>query len=113
MRRVETTSGFRAVLAKAVGHASDPDYREELSIWSGRHASTAGVPARNAPVSVPEARVPGRLFAGPALDQPTGTDPADDNAVLLCLRTARDDDLSRLRAGEAPRGPGSGPRSPR
>ncbi|MBB2770971.1 MULTISPECIES: hypothetical protein [Mycolicibacterium] len=70
MRRVETTSAFRA-------------------------------PARNAPVSVPEARVPGRLFAGPALDQPAEADPADDNAVLLSLGTAGDDDLSRLRAGEA------------
>lgn len=102
MRRVETTSGFRAVLTKAVwDHASDPDYREESSVWSGRHASTVGVPARNVPVSVPEARVPGRLFAGPALDQPAETDSADDNAVLLALGTAGDDDLSRLRAGEA------------
>ncbi|KUI33912.1 NAD(P)H nitroreductase [Mycobacterium sp. IS-1496] len=102
MRRVETTAGFRDIVAKAVWeHASDPHYREELSMWSGRHASTAGVPARNTPLSEPRARVPGRLFAGTALDQPAGADPADDNAVLFALGTAADDDLARLRAGEA------------
>lgn len=102
MRRVETTTDFRAVVAKAVWeHASDPDYRDELAVRSGRHASTAGVPARNTPLSDPRARVPGRLFADAALDQPTGADPADDNAVLFALGTAGDDDLARLRAGEA------------
>ncbi|KUI25776.1 NAD(P)H nitroreductase [Mycobacterium sp. IS-1742] len=102
MRRVEPTTDFRAVVAQAVWeHVSDPDYRDELSLWSGRHASTAGVPARSIPVSVPEARVPGRLFVGAALDQPADAGPADDNAVLLALGTATDDELARLRAGEA------------
>lgn len=102
MRRVETDPAFRAVVARAVWeHATDRDYLDELSMWSGRHASTAGVPARNTPVSVPAAAVPGRLFAGTALDQPADVDPADDGAVLLALGTAEDDELARLRAGEA------------
>lgn len=102
MRRVETNAAFRAVVAKAVwDHVTDRDYLDELSVWSGRHASTAGVPARNTPHSVPDSAIPGRLFAGTALEQPPGIDPADDDAVLLALGTAGDDELARLRAGEA------------
>lgn len=102
MRRVETTPHFRDVVAQAVWeHVCDRDYLGELSMWSGRYASTAGVPARNTPASVPQAAIPGRLFAGAALDQPSGTSPSDDNAVLLALGTETDDTLARLRAGEA------------
>ncbi len=41
----------------------------------------AGVPARNAPQSDPTIPIPGRLFAGPGLAQPSGVSPADDNAA--------------------------------
>jgi nitroreductase len=102
MRRVEATPHFRAIVAQAVReHASDREYLQELSVWSGRHASTAGVPAHNTPAAVSSAPVPGRLFAGAALNQPAGAEPADDNAVLLALGTATDDTVARLRAGEA------------
>jgi hypothetical protein len=102
MRRAEPTSHFREIVAQAVWeHASDRDYLGELSMWSGRYASTAGVPARNTPASVPRAAIPGRLFAGAALGQPSGASPTDDNAVLLALGTETDDTLARVRAGEA------------
>lgn len=102
MRRVETSPKFRAVLAQAVWqHVNDAEYLAELTTWSGRYASTAGVPARSVPESNPVAAVPGRLFAGASLEQPTDTAPTDDNGVLLALGTATDDTPARLRAGEA------------
>ncbi|MET0474504.1 MAG: nitroreductase family protein [Mycobacterium sp.] len=102
MRHVEPSSGIRAVLVQAVWrHATDPDYLEELTTWSGRYGSTAGVPARNTPASDPNSPIPGRLFAGTALAQPLEASPDDDHAVLLALGTRDDDDVARLRAGEA------------
>lgn len=102
MRRVDPSTELRAAIAQAVWrHATDPEYLGELTVWSGRHRSTAGVPARNTPPSDARSPVPGRLFAGPALSQPSGAEPADDHGVLLALGTADDDDLARLRAGEA------------
>lgn len=102
MRRVDPSTELRAALAQAVWrHATNPDYLGELTIWSGRHGSTAGVPARNTPESDPKSPVPGRLFAGATLAQPPETVPGDDHGVLLALGTAEDDDVARLRAGEA------------
>lgn len=100
--RVEDVTGLKEVVAQAVrSHADDRDYLIELAEWSGRHASPAGVPARNTPASDPTAALPGRVFAGTVLTQPPDTTPADDNAVVLALGTHDDDDLARLRAGEA------------
>lgn len=102
MRSVEPTTSLRAALAQAVWlHATDSEYLDELSTWSGRYAATAGVPARSAPASNPESPMPSRLFAGAALAQPPDTSAKDDHGVLLALGTATDDDLARLRAGEA------------
>lgn len=102
MRRLDPTTGLRAALAQAVWeHASDDEYLSELAAWSGRHASVAGVPARNTPASDPNSPVPGRLFAGTALAQPPDASADDDGGVLLVLGTVADDDLARLRAGEA------------
>ena len=41
------------------------------------------------------------MFAATALSQPSETTAADDNAVAPALLGTRDDDLTRLRAGEA------------
>ncbi|MCW2515451.1 MAG: hypothetical protein JWR11_4493 [Mycobacterium sp.] len=102
MRRIEPTPDLRLALAQAVWqHATDRQYLDELTTWSGRYASIAGVPARSTPASNPNSPVPGRLFAGAALAQPPEVAPEDDHGVLLALGTASDDDLSRLRAGEA------------
>lgn len=102
MRRVEASTAFRAVLAQAVWqHGHDEEYLHELTTWSGRYASTAGVPARSAPESDPDASVPGRIFARAALAQtPDGT-PDHDRGVVLALGTAEDDTTARLLAGEA------------
>lgn len=102
LRQVDALDRLRAIVAKAVRqHAGDHDYLTELTTWSGRHASEAGVPARNTPASDPTAMIPGRVFAGPALAQPPEATAADDRAVVLALGTAADDQLARLRAGEA------------
>ena len=102
VRRVDALAKLRAIVAKAVWqHATDHDYLTELTTWSGREGSVAGVPARSTPPSDPTAAIPGRLFAGPSLAQPPGATAAEDNAVVLALGTEADDQLARLRAGEA------------
>src|ERR1700739_3062224 len=102
LRQVEALPRLQHIVAQAVWrHATDHDYLTELTTWSGRYASLAGVPARNVPQSDPTAPLPARLFAGPALAQPCGIDPGDDAAVVLALGTKDDGPLARLRAGEA------------
>lgn len=82
-------------------HATNRDYLVELARWSGRYGSRAGVPAHSTTEHDCGATVPGRIFAGPALAQPPGASPADDNAVILVLGSDADDRLAQLRAGEA------------
>ena len=102
VRQVESLPKLRRIVAQAVRqHATDQDYLTELTAWSGRHASVAGVPARSTPESDPTALIPGRVFAAPELAQPADTPSADDNAVVLAIGTTDDDQLARLRAGEA------------
>lgn len=102
MLRVEDVSELTVVMQHAVRrHADDDAYLHELTQWSGRHGSLAGVPARNIPAPDPAAKVPGRVFAGTALSQPPDATAATDNAVVLTLGTRDDDELARLRAGEA------------
>src|SRR6201993_1420242 len=102
LRQVEALPRLQHIVAQAVWrHATDHDYLTELTTWSGRYASLAGVPARNGPESDPKAPLPPRLFAGPVLPQPDDTEPVDDNAVVLALGTKDDSMLARLRAGEA------------
>jgi len=102
LRQVESLPRLQNIVAQAVWrHATDHDYLTELTTWSGRYASYAGVPARNTPGSDPTAPMPPRLFAGPVLAQPPETESVEDNAVVLALGTKDDGTLSRLRAGEA------------
>ncbi|HYB35827.1 MAG TPA: NAD(P)H nitroreductase [Mycobacterium sp.] len=102
LRQIESLPRLQNIVAQAVWrHATDRDYLTELTTWSGRYASLAGVPARSTPEPDPTAPVPPRLFAGPALAQPPDTDAADDNSVVLALGTKDDSTLARLRAGEA------------
>ena len=101
LRRVgELDSLKNLVFQAAMRHAMDYDYMAELATWSGRYGATAGVPARSTPESEPAATIPGRAFAGAVLAQTAEVDPAEDNAVVIALGTAADDDVSRLRAGE-------------
>lgn len=102
MRRIEPDDDFRAILERATRqHGEDVGYLSELAAWSGRYGAVAGVPARNTPAPEPNSPVPGRIFAGTALSQPTESTAADDHGVLLALGTAADDVVARLRAGEA------------
>ncbi|QUR66746.1 Acg family FMN-binding oxidoreductase [Mycobacterium spongiae] len=102
LRQVDSLDAMRRIVAQAVGdHAANDDYVRELTAWSGRYSSVAGVPARSAPRSEPAAPIPGRVFAGPGLAQPSGVAPTEDSAALLALGTENDDRLARLRAGEA------------
>ncbi len=89
------------VLDSVARHASDADYLAELSAWSGRYGSVAGVPARNTPAPNSSAAIPARAFAGPALQSGPGDDGESEGSVVVALGTESDDDLARLRAGEA------------
>ena len=102
LRQVDLIPRLNAIVAESVSHhAQDGEYLAELNAWSGRHGSVAGVPARNTPDPDPQSPIPARVFAGPSLSQPPATPPDEDNAVVLVLGTEGDDELARLRAGEA------------
>lgn len=93
----------RAVLVAAFAwaaeqHHGDSDYRSELSVWSGRHATPDGVPARNA---VPVAEDPlTREFAVATQSEAVVRDMTEGGSLLL-VHTHADDRLSWLHAGEA------------
>lgn len=100
LRRVDALTNLKRLIADAARrHAADYEYLSELSTWSGRYASTSGVPARSTPEPDEIAAWPARAFAGAALTQTP--DGVDDNAVVVALGTADDDELAWLRAGEA------------
>ncbi len=102
LRRVDDLVALRRLVNEAAfAHRSDAGYLAELATWSGRYASTAGVPARNVPEDAATGPIPLRAFAGGVLVQTPDTAPADDNAAVLALGTVADDPLSWLRAGEA------------
>lgn len=102
LRRVESVEHLNELVGEAAArHTRDPEYLHELTTWSGRYGSLAGVPARNTPARDASAHVPGRLFAGTALAQPPDATSAADNGIVLALGTRDDDRLARLRAGEA------------
>jgi Nitroreductase family len=102
LRRVDDLVGLKRLVDEAAfRHQSDSDYLVELTTWSGRYASTAGVPARNVPGSDGTGPIPLRSFAGGVLAQPPNTEPVEEHAVVLALGTAEDDRLAWLRAGEA------------
>jgi nitroreductase len=102
LRRVDALTGMTQLITEAAQrHATDYNYLAELATWSGRYASTAGVPARNTPEPDTNAALPGRAFAGATLAQTADVAAADDGAAVLALGTVDDDEPSRLRAGEA------------
>jgi nitroreductase len=102
LRNVESLTRLSELVMQAANrHAGSYDYLTELSMWSGRYASQAGVPARSAPRLDSATVIPRRAFAGPALSEPSGPSPAHDDAVVLALGTRDDDNVARLRAGEA------------
>jgi nitroreductase len=102
LRNVESLTRLSDLVSEAAyRHGNSFEYLSELSMWSGRYASQAGVPARSAPRLDPTTVIPRRAFAGPALTEPPAPAPIHDDAVVLALGTRDDDDVARLRAGEA------------
>ena len=102
LRRVEDTGELATLVATAVReHISDPAYLAELTMWSGRHGTEAGVPARNTPSPEKSGAFAARVFANPDLDQPSGVEARDDAGVVVVLATTDDDQLAQLQAGEA------------
>ena len=102
LRRVDALTNLKRLIAEAAWrHGADYDYLRELSTWSGRHASTAGVPARSIPEPDPNASLPARSFAGASLAQTPDGAAADESAAVVALGTVADDKVSQLRAGEA------------
>lgn len=92
--RVRLVEAFRAA---AAAHRADPGYQDELTRWTGRHADPEGVPARNAVLAVDPLT---REFHAHTLTEAVLRD-LDDDGTLLLVHTGSDDELSRLRAGEA------------
>lgn len=102
LRRVDALTNLKRLIAEAAWrHGADYDYLRELSTWSGRYASTAGVPARSIPEPDPNAALPSRSFAGASLAQTPDGAAADESAAVVALGTVADDKASQLRAGEA------------
>jgi hypothetical protein len=102
LRQVDAVHKMKIIVVEAIwDHITNPEYLRELTTWTGRYGSIAGVPARSTPLSDRTAPIPGRVFAGPGLAQPSGLAPADDGSAILALGTEQDDRLARLRAGEA------------
>ena len=65
LRRVDALTNLKRLIAEAAWrHGADYDYLTELSTWSGRYASTAGVPARSTPEPDPNAALPAQVFRG-------------------------------------------------
>ena len=102
LRQIEPLPRLNEIIVEAAStHLGNPGYVSELSAWSGRYGSAAGVPAQNVPEPELGAPIAARVFARPALRQPDGNQASDDNGALVALGTHLDDDLARLRAGEA------------
>ncbi|WP_028476915.1 nitroreductase family protein [Nocardia sp. CNY236] len=89
---------LRAFEQAASQHAHDVSYAAELAQWSGRHAASQGVPARNAVALAADPTV--RPFSSPGLPQAVVRD-IDAAERMMLLSTSSDDRLSQLRAGEA------------
>ncbi|MET7772756.1 NAD(P)H nitroreductase [Nocardia sp. NPDC005366] len=92
--RIRLVEAFRAASAE---HRTDDGYQSELARWSGRHADIEGVPARNAVLADDPLT---REFHGSTLTEGILRD-LDVHGRLLLVHTGSDDEMSRLRAGEA------------
>jgi nitroreductase len=92
-----------AIEKAAATQEADPAYRKEIREWSGVYpGASAGVPAANIPSGSHQyGNLRMREFAPGELIQADRRLLGEDAGALLLLSTSSDDDLSRLRAGEA------------
>lgn len=107
-----TGPALRGRLAAALTEAAHtqegtPGYLAELQLWTRRYVmGRDGIPGANLPPHPVDLIEPSplRRFPPGRLRQPSylpGHGPVDDAAELLVIATNRDDQLDRLRAGEA------------
>lgn len=92
-----------AIDRAATTQEADPAYRAEIREWSGVYpGASAGVPAANIPAGSHQyGNLRMREFPPGELLQADRRLLGEDAGALLVLSTSSDDDLSRLRAGEA------------
>lgn len=92
-----------AIVTAATAQEADPAYRAEIREWSGVYpGASAGVPAANIPAGSRQyGNLQMREFAPGELLQTDRRMLSEDAGSLIVLSTSSDDDLSRLRAGEA------------
>jgi nitroreductase len=96
-----------ALTAAAATQAGAPGYLAELQLWTRRHAGGRdGIPASNVPPPPVGLIEPSLLRQFPSgrlsqPSQPAGHAPPDDAAEFLVIATQADEQLDRLRAGEA------------
>jgi nitroreductase len=102
LRQVDDPVQLTEIVTRAVReHLSDAEYLAELTRWSGRRGTAAGVPAESTPAPLHRAAFSARVFANPQLSQPAGAQAQDDAGVTLILATETDERIDHLRAGEA------------
>ena len=103
LRRVESLPKLRHIVAQSIWHhATDHDYLSELTSWSGRYASLAGVLSAQYSAVGPHRSDTRATLCRPGVGATGRYSVAeDDAAVVLALGTKDDSQLSRLRAGEA------------
>ncbi|SDH60914.1 Nitroreductase family protein [Lentzea fradiae] len=92
-----------AIAKAAAVQEADPEYRAEIREWTGVYpGASAGVPAASIPMGPTQyGNLQMRKFAPGELTQTDRLEPSEDAGSLLVLSTSSDDQLSRLRAGEA------------
>jgi nitroreductase len=92
-----------AIITAAAAQEADPEYRAEIREWTGVYpGASAGVPAANIPAGSRQyGNLQMREFAPGELLQTDRRLLSEDAGSLLVLSTSSDDELSRLRAGEA------------
>lgn len=92
-----------AIAKAAATQEADPKYRAEIREWSGVYpGASAGVPAANIPAGSRQyGNLHMREFAPGELTQTDRLLLSEDAGSLIVLSTSSDDELSRLRAGEA------------
>jgi nitroreductase len=92
-----------AIATAAAAQEADPAYRAEIREWTGVYpGASAGVPAANIPAGSRQyGNLRMREFAPGELTQTDRLLLSEDAGSLIVLSTSSDDELSRLRAGEA------------
>jgi nitroreductase len=94
--------GARAARAGVMLRQIEPsEHIKAIIAGKGRRGSMSGVQPFTIPEPAPGTPIAGRMFAAPAPEQFDTGPTVEHNGVVVALGTQLDDDLARLRAGEA------------